>query len=220
MHLDKNEPAFIRVLTVDDHEILRGGIRYLLMAVEDVELVGEARNGEEALEKCNTLHPDVILMDMRMPGIDGIQTTRLILSRFPDMKIIALSSFEDEETIRQVTRAGAIGYLQKGISVDELANAIRSAFSGKPTLSPQAYKVLVDATTSDTHKPDIELTEREMQVLELLVKGASNSSISRDLVISEATVKFHIGNIIMKLNASNRTEAAALAVQKGLVSKS
>ena len=214
------EKVKIRVLCVDDHEIMRGGIRYLLLAVEDVELVGEARSGEEALNLCETLHPDVILMDMRMPGMDGIQTTQLIRQRYPEIQILVLTSFEEEEMIQQAMQAGAIGYLQKGISVDELADAIRSAHAGKPTLSPEAFHVLVQSSVSQPQKPDFDLTERELQVLEMLVHGLSNIEISNRLVITEATVKYHISNILKKLGASNRTEAAALAVQHDLVPNS
>lgn len=214
------EKAKIRVLSVDDHEIMRGGIRYLLLAVEDVELVGEAQSGEEALNLCETLHPDVILMDMRMPGMDGIQTTQLIRQRYPEIQILVLTSFEEEEMIQQAMQAGAIGYLQKGISVDELADAIRSAYAGKPTLSPEAFHVLVQSSVSQPQKPDFDLTERELQVVEMLVHGLSNTEISNRLVITGATVKYHISNILKKLGAANRTEAAALAVQHDLVSNS
>lgn len=212
-----SENESIRVLSVDDHEIMRGGIRYLLFAVDDIELVGEARSGEEALTLCNTLDPDVILMDVRMPGMDGIETTRLIHNQYPNIQVLALTSFEEKEMIQQVTQAGAIGYLQKGISVDDLAEAIRAAHAGKPTLSPEAFKVLVQGGSSQPGKPNIDLTERELQVLELLVDGLSNSEISERLVITRATVKYHVSNILSKLHASNRTEAAALAVQNNLV---
>jgi len=210
----------IRVICVDDHEIMRGGIQYLLLAVDDVELVGEARSGEDAINLCASLRPDVVLMDMRMPGMDGVQTTQLIRERFPGIQVLALTSFEEEEMIQQAMQAGAIGYLQKGISVDELADAIRSAHAGKPTLSPEAFHVLVQSSVSQPQKPDFDLTERELQVLEMLVHGLSNIEISNRLVITEATVKYHISNILKKLGASNRTEAAALAVQHDLVSNS
>jgi len=210
----------IRVLSVDDHEIMRGGIQYLLLAVEDIELVGEARSGEEGLELCDTLQPDVILMDMRMPGMDGIQTTQLVRERYPEVQVLALTSFEEEEMIQEVMQAGAIGYLQKGISVDELADAIRAAQAGKPTLSPEAFDVLVQGSTSQSQIPDFDLTERELQVLEMLVQGLSNTEIADRLVITVATVKYHISNILQKLGAANRTEAAALAIKHELVSKS
>jgi NarL family two-component system response regulator LiaR len=209
----------IRALSVDDHEIMRGGIHYLLLAVDDIELVGEARNGEDAIHLCETLHPDVILMDMRMPGMDGIETTQLIRERYPGIQILALTSFEEEEMIQQAMQAGAIGYLQKGISIDELADAIRSAHAGKPTLSPEAFNVLVQSSTSQPQEPDFDLSERELQVLAMLVQGLSNPEISHRLVITEATVKFHVSNLLRKLDAANRTEAAALAIQYDLVSK-
>lgn len=215
-----SEKGIIRVLSVDDHEIMRGGIRYLLLAVDDIELIGEAQSGEEAVHLCETLHPDVIMMDMRMPGMDGIQTTQLIRERYPNIQILALTSFEEEEMVQQVMQAGAIGYLQKGISVDELAAAIRSAHAGKPTLSPEAFKALIQGSASRQENPGFDLTERELEVLGLLVNGLSNAEITDQLVISVATVKYHIGNILTKLGAANRTEAAAIAIQYDLVSKS
>ncbi len=208
----------IRVLCVDDHEIMRGGIHYLLLAVDDIELVGDARSGEDAIRLCETLLPDVVLMDMRMPGMDGIQTTQLIRERYPDIQILALTSFEEEEMIQQAMQAGAIGYLQKGISVDELAAAIRSAHAGKPTLSPEAFHVLVQSSASPQQNQEFDLTERELQVLEMLVQGLTNTEISNQMVITEATVKFHVSNILKKLGATNRTEAAALAIQYDLIS--
>jgi NarL family two-component system response regulator LiaR len=159
-------------------------------------------------------------MDMRMPGMDGIQTTQLIRERYPDIQVLALTSFEEEQMIQQAMQAGAIGYLQKGISMDELAAAIRAAQAGKPTLSPEAFQVLVQSSDSQTEKPDFGLTERELQVLEMLVQGLSNTEIAEQLVITVATVKYHISNILKKLGASNRTEAAALAIQHELISKS
>ena len=179
--------------------------------------MGEAASGAEAIQLCETLHPDVILMDMRMPGLDGVQTTRRIREDYPHIRILALTSFEDEETIQQVMQAGAVGYLQKGVSIDELANAIRAAQAGKPTLSPEAFDVLVRRSASGATEPDFGLTDRELQVLEMLVRGASNSEIAEGLVITEATVKYHITNLLNKLEAANRTEAAARAVQHKVV---
>ena len=190
---------------------------YLLLAVEDIELVGEAHSGNEAIQLCDSLQPDVILMDMRMPGMDGIQTTKLIRNHYPGIQVLALTSFEEEQMIKQVMQAGAIGYLQKGIAIDELADAIRAAHAGKPTLSPKAFHVLVDGSAPQPEKPAYNLTARELQVLEMLVRGSSNAEISQNLVITEATVKYHIGNILKKIGAANRTEAAALAIQHDLI---
>ena len=215
--MSEKEP--IRVLSVDDHEIMRGGIRYLLLAVEDVKLVGEACSGVEALELCESLNPDVVLMDMRMPGMDGIETSHLIHNRFPKIKILALTSFEEEDMIRDAMQAGVIGYLQKGISIDELAAAIRSAHEGKPTLSPKAFRTLVESSATPSQIPDFSLTERELEVLKMLVEGLPNMDIAKRLVISLATVKYHIGNILKKLDCKNRTEAAAFAIEHNLVSK-
>ena len=211
------DDEIIRVLSVDDHEILRGGIRYLLLAVDNVELVGEASSGAEALQLCEKLHPHVVLMDMRMPGMDGVEATLQIRERHPEIQVLVLSSFEEDEIIQRAMQAGAIGYLQKGISVDELAAAIRSAHAGKPTLSPEAFAVLVKGSAPQPQKPSFDLSEREQEVLKMLVQGLSNNKIAKCLVITEATVKFHISNIFKKFNASNRTEAAAIAVQQGLV---
>ncbi len=215
-----SDKGLIRVLSVDDHEIMRGGIQYLLLAIDDIELVGEARSGEEAVELCDILQPDVVLMDMRMPSMDGIQTTQLIRERYPDIQVLALTSFEEEQMIQQAMQAGAIGYLQKGISVDELVDAIRAAQAGRPTLSPVAFKALIQGNESQPQQPDFELTARELQVLEMLVYGLSNTEIAEQLVITVATVKYHISNILKKLGAANRTEAAVLAIEHHLASKS
>ena len=215
-----NDRAKIRVLSVDDHEIMRGGIRYLLMANDEIELVGEARTGQEALDLCENLDPDVILMDMRMPGMDGIQTTQLVRERFPNIQVLVLTSFEEEEMIHQAVQAGAIGYLQKGISMDELADAIHSAYLGKPSLSPGAFQVLVKGSSLQEDAAGFDLTERELEVLGLIVQGLSNHEIAGELVISVTTVKYHISNILKKLGAANRTEAAAVATKHNLTSKS
>ena len=210
-------PQTIQVMLVDDHNVVRSGLATFLRAYDELELVGEAKNGLEALELCHKTKPDVILMDLMMPEMDGIAATRSILADYPDIKIIAMTSFEEEELVQGVLAAGAISYLLKNISSDELAKAIRDAASGKSTLSPEAARVLVQATRP-TKQPLFDLTEREMEVLKLVVQGKNNQQIADELVISLATVKAHISSILSKLQVSSRAEATAYAIKHKIVS--
>jgi len=209
----------IRVVTVDDHEILRKGIRFLLLPLDDIELVGEAASGQEALRLCAEVRPDVILMDMVMPGMDGVETTREIRQRYPQTQVLALTSFHDKELVRRALQAGAIGYLLKGVSMDGLAEAIRSAHSGRATIAVEALQALVQGC-DPAPRLGADLTPRERQVLGLLVQGLSNAEISERLVVSVAAAKYHVGSILSKLGAANRTEAVALAWQHNLVHSS
>ena len=213
----RNSSQIIRVMLVDDHNVVRSGLATFLRAYDDLELLAEAKNGLEATKLCGEKRPDVILMDLMMPEMDGIAATRAILADHPDIKIIAMTSFEDEQLVHDVLAAGAISYLIKNVSSDELAKAIRDAVSGKSTLSPEAARVLVQATRP-TKQPLFELTEREMEVLHLVVQGQSNQQIAETLVISLATVKAHISNILSKLQVSSRTEAINYAIKHKLVS--
>ena len=212
-----NVSQTIRVMLVDDHNVVRSGLATFLKAYEDLELVGEARNGFEAVNLCREKNPDVILMDLMMPEMDGIEATREILEDCPDIKIIAMTSFDEEELVHGVLAAGAISYLLKNVSSDELAKAIRDAASGQSTLSPEAARVLVQATRP-TKQPAMDLTEREMEVLNLVVQGNSNQLIAETLFISLATVKAHISNILSKLQVSSRAEAIAYAIKNKLIS--
>jgi len=207
----------IRVMLVDDHNVVRSGLATFLKAYDDLELVGEAKNGVEALNLCHHTKPDVILMDLMMPEMDGIAATRAILEDFPKIKIIAMTSFDEEELVQGVLATGAISYLLKNVSSDELAKAIREAFSGKSTLSPEAARVLIQATRP-TKQPLFDLTEREMEVLNLVVQGKNNQQIADELVISLATVKAHISSILSKLQVSSRAEATAYAIKHKIVS--
>jgi NarL family two-component system response regulator LiaR len=212
-----NSSQTIRVILVDDHNVVRSGLATFLRAFDDLELVGEAKNGYEAVNLCREKQPDVILMDLMMPEMDGIAATQAILADYPEIKIIAMTSFEEEELVQGVLAAGAISYLIKNVTSDELAKAIRDAVSGKPTLSPEAARVLIQATRP-TKQPLFDLTEREQEVLNLVVQGRSNQQIADALVISLATVKAHISSILSKLQVSSRAEAIAYAIKNKLVS--
>jgi NarL family two-component system response regulator LiaR len=211
-----NTPQTIQVMLVDDHNVVRSGLATFLRAYDDLELVGEAKNGLEALNLCQKIKPDVILMDLMMPEMDGIAATQAILIDYPEIKIIAMTSFEEEDLVQGVLAAGAISYLLKNVSSDELAKAIRYAVSGRSTLSPEAARVLIQATRP-TEEATLDLTEREMEVLTLVVQGKSNRQIADTLVISIATVKAHISSILSKLQVSSRAEAIAYAIKHKIV---
>ena len=207
----------IRVMLVDDHTVVRSGLGAFLLAYEDLELVGEASSGDEAIRVCDQVQPDVILMDLVMPSMDGATATRAIRKKNPHVQIIALTSFKDQELVHSALQAGAIGYLLKNVSADELANAIRSAHAGRPTLAAEAAQVLIQASR-EPEDSAIDLTEREKEVLALLVEGLNNNQIAERLVVSRSTVKFHVSSILSKLGVSSRTEAVALALKTNLVS--
>jgi len=210
------EPNRIRVLIVDDHAVVRSGLAAFLLAYDDLELVGEAASGEEAVRLCERARPDVVLMDLVMPGMDGVATTRAIRQRCPQVQVIALTSFREEELVRGALQAGAISYLLKNVSADELADAIRKAHAGRPTLAPEAAQVLIQATRKPP-TPGHDLTPREQEVLALMVQGLRNPEIAERLVVSRSTVKFHVSSILSKLGVASRTEAVALALQHRLV---
>ena len=205
----------IRVMIVDDHAVVRSGLSAFLLAYDDLEYVGEATGGAEAVQKCMALRPDVILMDLVMPGVDGAEATRRIREACPEVRVIALTSYKEDDLVQGALKAGALSYLLKNVSADELANAIRAAHAGRSTLAPEAAQVLISAATAPTQ--DEGLTARELEILSLMVHGDSNPDIAEKLFVSRSTVKFHVSNILMKLGASTRTEAVALAVQRRLV---
>jgi len=207
----------IRVMLVDDHNVVRSGLATFLKAYEDLELVAEAHNGLEAVRLCPERKPDVILMDLMMPEMDGIAATRAILADHPEIRIIAMTSFEEDTLVQGVLAAGAISYLLKNVTANELVKAIRDAVLGKSTLSPEAAKVLIQATRP-MKQPLVDLTEREQEVLNLVVQGQSNQQIAESLVISITTVKAHISNILSKLGVTSRTEAIAYALRHKLAS--
>jgi NarL family two-component system response regulator LiaR len=207
----------IRVLIVDDQPVVRSGLGAFLQAFADLELVGEASNGEEALRLCQTLRPDVILMDLIMPVMDGVEATRQVSAQHPEIQVLALSSFSDDDLVRRAMQAGAVGYLLKNVSHIALAEAIRAAHAGRATLAPEAAQVLIRATRRP-QSPGHDLTPREREVLALMVQGLGNLEIATRLGIGEATVKTHVSHVIAKLGASGRTEAVALAIRLGLIS--
>ena len=206
----------IRVMIVDDHAVVRSGLAAFLMVFDDLELAGEAGSGEEAVRLCAELQPDVVLMDLVMPKMDGATATRALRERCPHVQVIALTSFKEEELVQGVLQAGAIGYLLKNVTAEELAGAIRAAYAGRPTLAPEAAQVLIQAAIQPP-TPGRDLTPREREVLALMVEGLNNPEIAARLVVSQSTVKFHVSSILSKLGVTSRTEAVALAVQHHLV---
>jgi two-component system, NarL family, response regulator LiaR len=207
----------IRVMVVDDHTMVRRGLATFLKVFDDLELAGEAASGPAAIQLCAQHQPDVILMDMAMPDMDGATATRLIRKQFPKVQVLALTSFKEEILVQSALQAGAIGYLLKDVSADELADAIRAAHAGRSTLSPEAAQALVHAA-SQPPAPGIDLTERERAVLALMVEGLNNTQIAGKLTVSPSTVKSHVSNILSKLSVASRTEAVTLALRNRIVS--
>lgn len=211
------DTKLIRVMLVDDHAVVRSGLFTFLMTCDDMELVGEASSGEQALSLCPKVKPDVVLMDLVMSGMDGATATRRIREECPEIQVIALTSFKEQELVQGVLEAGAIGYLLKDVTADELANAIRAAYAGKPTLAPEAAEVLIQATRAPAEKIGFDLTNREREVLALMVQGLNNNDIADKLVVSRSTAKFHVSSILSKLGVDSRTKAVAIAIKTNLV---
>jgi two-component system, NarL family, response regulator LiaR len=210
-------PAHItRVLLVDDHPMVRRGLATFLKVYDDLQLAGEADSGEAALQVCAEVLPDVVLMDMVLPKMDGAAATRAIRQQFPQIQVIALTSFKEGDLIQRALEAGAIGYLLKDVSADELARAIRAAHSGRVTLSPEVAQAIVE-TAQQPPAPGLDLTERERQVLALLIDGLNNTQIAARLTVSPSTIKSHVSNILIKLGAASRTEAVTLALRNRIL---
>jgi two-component system, NarL family, response regulator LiaR len=206
----------IKVLLVDDHAVVRQGLRMFLSLDPELEIVGEAGNGEEGLAMARQLQPDVVLMDLLMPGMDGIAATAIIRRELPDIEVIALTSVLEDRLVVDAIRAGATGYLLKDTNADELCQAIKAAAAGQVQLSPQAAaRLMREVRIPDSPEA---LTARETEVLRLVAQGRANKEIATTLSISEKTVKTHVSNILDKLSVASRTQAALYAVRIGLVS--
>ncbi len=212
-----NQPDCIRILITDDYAVVRNGLRSFLSAFDDFLLVGEAASGEQAVRLCAQHQPDVVLMDLVMPGMDGAEATRQIRQKHPNTQVIALTSFKEREQVQAALQAGAIGYLLKDVSAEELAEAIRQAREGRPTLAPQAAQVLIQTALYPQEQLGFDLTAREQEVLALMVDGLNNQEIAGKLFISLSTAKSHVSNVLSKMGAATRTEAVSLALKHKLV---
>ena len=206
----------IRVLIVDDHPMMRKGLHSFLDMQRGLDCVGEAGSGEEALDLCAERQPHVVLMDLSMPGMGGVAATRALRARWPEVKVIALTSFADPRLVQEAVAAGATGYLLKNISPAVLAEAVVAAVEGRQVMGPEAVQALVQIA-ADPRPLGSDLTARERDVLAWLVKGLTNQEIAKQMSISEATVRFHVGNVLSKLEVGNRTEAVQVAFKHRLV---
>lgn len=208
----------IRVMLVDDQAVVRSGLTAFLEIFDDLELVGEASDGDRAVGVAGKVNPDVVLMDLVMPNMNGADATRALKHHYPHIQVVALTSFKEDDLVQGVLEAGAIGYLLKNISADELAGAIRAAHAGRPTLAPEAAQALIHKATHHGPPPlGHDLTDREREVLLLMTQGLNNVDIAEKLVVSRSTIKFHVSNVLSKLHAASRTEAVATALQHGLL---
>jgi NarL family two-component system response regulator LiaR len=215
MH-DYRSQKLIKVLVVDDHPVVRDGLRLFLTVTPGMICIGEASNGEEAIQVCAEKQPDVILMDLMMPGMGGVAATQVVRERYPQTQVVALTSFDDKQLIQQAIQAGALGYLLKNSLMETLAEAVQAAYRGKSSLSPGLMRSLASMPPPD-EKVGGNLTEREREVLALMAEGLTNAAIARKLVISDATARFHVSNVLTKLGVANRTEAVRLAIKQGLI---
>lgn len=205
----------IRVMIVDDHTMVRRGLVTFLKAYDDLELAGEAESAESAIQLCAEINPDVILMDMILPEMDGAAATRIIRQKSPRVQVIVLTSFVEGKLIKNALEAGAIGYLLKNVLADELAQAIRGAYTGRATLSPEVAQTMVQIANQPPPGPD--LTERELEVLSLMIEGLNNTQIAGRLGVSPSTIKSHVSNILAKFGVSSRTEAVSHALRNRIV---
>ncbi|MCG0290770.1 response regulator transcription factor [Streptomyces sp. PSAA01] len=210
------DPGRIRVLLVDDHQVVRRGLRTFLQVQDDIEVVGEASDGEEGVARAEELRPDVVLMDVKMPGLDGIEALRTLRDLDNPARVLIVTSFTEKRTVVPALRAGAAGYVYKDVDPEALARAIRSVHSGHVLLQPEVALALLSQEEGGGQGRGGSLTEREREVLALIADGRSNREIARALVLSEKTVKTHVSNILMKLDLADRTQAALWAVRHGI----
>ena len=213
-------PSPIRILIADDHEIVRKGIRALMATKRDLQVVGEARDGEEAVALAKTLHPDIVLMDLVMPKMDGIQATGEITASLPETRVLVLTSFAADAQVFPAIKAGALGYLLKDSGPQELIQAIHQVHRGEPSLDPSIARKVLAELSSPPQKPltPDPLTARELEILRLVAQGKSNKEIAETLVIAEETVHTHVSNILNKLHLASRTQAALYALKEGIAS--
>ncbi len=208
--------APIRVVIADDHGMVRKGLITYIKNMPDLEVVGEARDGKEAVALCDQLQPDVVLMDLIMPELGGVAAIRLIHKNWPAIRLIALTSFQEKELVQDALQAGAMSYLLKNISGDDLAEAVRAAYAGRATLAPEAVQSLIQTGPPEDNLGN-DLTRREREVLALMVKGLNNPDIADRMCVSRSTVKVHVSNVLSKLGVSNRAEAISYAIQHHLI---
>jgi NarL family two-component system response regulator LiaR len=211
-----SQEEIIRVMIVDDHAMVRKGLATFLNISPNLELVAEASNGPAALKLCEEYRPDVVLMDMIMPGMDGIETTRAIREAFPDTKVIVLTSFTEDNMVQKALQAGALSYLLKDVGAEQLADAIHAAMEDRPSLAPEAMQALIGAMTQPP-APGLDLTPREREVLKLMAEGLQNPEIAERLFVSRSTVKTHVSSILSKLEVSSRVEAVTVAIEYKLL---
>ncbi len=206
--------SLIKVLVVDDHPVVRDGLRLMVSVSPGMVCVGQAENGQEAIRACASVHPDVVLMDLMMPVMDGVSATKAIRKKDPAIQVVALTTFDDKEMVQEALRAGAISYLLKNASIEAITEAIRDAAAGRVTISASAMQSLIEGFSD---APGQELSAREKEILLLMSDGLKNAAIAQKLILSEATVRFHVSNILRKLGAANRAQAVRIALERKLI---
>jgi NarL family two-component system response regulator LiaR len=208
----------IRILLVDDHSMVRASLAAFLDSYDDLDVIGEAQNGAIAVQQCQDLRPDVVLMDLIMPEMNGVEATQAIRRDYPEIRILALTSYKEDHLVHDALRAGASGFLLKDDSTEDLVEAVRDVYAGKTVMTPEAMQALLN-TPAPQEAFHARLTEREIDILDYLVRGLTNKQIAEKLTLSPATIKFHVSSILSKMNATSRTEAVAIALQEGLIER-